>query len=429
MLAGCGGKPATTATSGNAASSSAEHAPAPDLSSEPNELVVISPHSKDIQYEFTRIFQQKFPEAKIKWINFGGSSDLLAFTLQQYKAKKEGGIGIDVFFGGGPQTFQELGSQGLLEKLPSTYDIPAEMNGVPLRGEKGDWVGAVLSGFGIMYNKPIVARDHLPVPATWADMGNPVLRNRIALADPRHSGSAHMAYEIMLQANGWKKGWEVFTAMAGNARSFAGEGSQVPNDVASGEAVMGPVIDFYAAAKISAAGPDKLAYVEPAGQSIVTPDPIAILRGAPHKDLAEKFIALVMSPVGQKLWMYKKGTPGGPENSELARKAILPALYKPLSPNSLIHENPFGQTNHFKFDPAKSAKRVRALDDLLGSVLIDNQDALKARWTETPDAAKLAFVPVSEEELTKLAEKWDDQTFRNAKIAEWNAAARKKFSR
>lgn len=434
MLAGCGGKSApgtgagnSSATSSAASSASGGSAAAPDLTSGPNELVVISPHSKDIEYEFDKIFEAKFPGSKIKWINFGGSSDLLAFVLNQYKGKKKGGIGIDVFFGGGPESHDEMEKQGILAKLPSTYDIPADMNGVPLRSRDGRWVGAVLSGFGILYNKPIITRDALPVPAAWADMGNPKLRNRIALADPRHSGSAHMAYEIMLQSNGWDKGWQILTAMAGNARSFAGEGSQVPNDVASGEAVMGPVIDFYGAAKIASAGPEKLAYVEPVGQSIVTPDPIAILRGAPHAELAEKFVALVMSPVGQKLWMYKKGTPGGPQNSELARKAILPVLYQPLSPNSIIQETPFGQKNHFKFDPQKSALRRRALDDLLGAVLIDNQDALKARWTKTPDAAKLAFVPVTEAELSKMAVKWDDPSFRNATIASWNKAARAKF--
>ena len=73
MLAGCGGKSTPGTAAGNsAAGSAAGHAPAPDLTSAPNELVVISPHSKDIEYEFDRIFEAKYPGSKIKWINFGG---------------------------------------------------------------------------------------------------------------------------------------------------------------------------------------------------------------------------------------------------------------------------------------------------------------------------------------------------------------------
>jgi ABC-type Fe3+ transport system substrate-binding protein len=271
-------------------------------------------------------------------------------------------------------------------------------------------------------------RDKLPIPQTWADLGNPKLNNRVALADPRHSGSAHMAYEIILQANGWQKGWQVLTAMTGNARSYGQSASRLLDDVASGEAVVAPAIDFYAASKIASAGEEKLGYIEPRGQRVITPDPIAIFRGAPNPELAKKFVAFLMSAEGQKLWMLKKGAPGGPQNSELFRLPAVPTVYKPLPKDSLIDGDPYMGKNDFEFDSKVSATRRRPLDDLLGAVLIDNQSAIKARWKSNPNASKIAFVPVTEAQLNTLAAKWGDQTFRNNQINQWKQAARAHFS-
>ncbi len=199
--------------------------------------------------------------------------------------------------------------KGLLAPLPSDYKVPARLNGVPLRGQKNTWVAAALSGFGILFNKTIAGRDRLPIPGTWADLGKPALRDRVALADPRNSGTAHQTYEIILQTNGWQRGWQTLTALAGNARSFGKSSSKLLQDVTSGEAAMSPAIDFYAATAIARAGEEKLGYIEPQGQRVVTPDPIAVLRDAPNATLAQEFVAYVMSPAGQKLWMLKKARP------------------------------------------------------------------------------------------------------------------------
>jgi ABC-type Fe3+ transport system substrate-binding protein len=393
-----------------------------------NEIVLVSPHSAEILKEFELAFNAKNPGIKIQVRDLGGSSQVLQSIHAQFVGKEPAqGIGIDVIFGGGSETHLDLEQSKLLEKLPSDYGIPAELNGVPLRGKDNVWAGAALSGFGLLYNKTIVERDKLPLPANWADLGNPKLRNRVILADPRKSGVAHMTCEIILQAYGWERGWEVLTSLAGNARSFADQSSQIPNDVSSGEAAVGPSIDFAAATKIESSE-GKLGYLDPKGQSIVTPDPIAILRGAPHKALAEKFVAFVLSPEGQKLWMLKKGTPGGPQNNSLYRKPVLPALYKPIPKNSLITTDPFASKNDFKFDSDKSSKRRLVLDDLIGAVLIDNHDAIKAQWAKNPDAKKLAFVPTTEAEVSALAEKWEDQTFRNEQISKWGEAARQHFA-
>jgi ABC-type Fe3+ transport system substrate-binding protein len=413
-VGGCGGQKTSSPTSG--ASTGADD----------NTLVIISPHGRETQSEFERAFKAKHPDVKFKWIDQGGSSDDLSFVLSRFKSVGDkNGIDIDVFFGGGMESFLELESHQLLQPLTSSYGVPQNLNGVPLRGKNNVWIGAALSGFGLLYNKEIMARDALPVPRLWADVGNAKLRNRIALADPRHSGSAHVAYEIVLQSSkGWDKGWQNLTAMAANARAFSPSSSGLLDDVSSGEAVVAPAIDFFAASRVERAG-GKLGYIEPEGQRVVTPDPIGVLRGAPHDKLAREFVAFVMSSAGQKLWMLPKGTSGGPHDNTLYRLAAVPAVYAEVKE---ARTNPFVGRNDFIYNADKGAARRRLVDDLIGAVLIDNLAALQKRAASTRDAASLAFVPVSEAQAAELSKKWGDTTFRNTTVAAWKEAARKHFS-
>jgi ABC-type Fe3+ transport system substrate-binding protein len=422
-LAGCGGQSASTPAAPHGAMQN------PPTKQSSTQLVIVSPHSDSIRAEFERAFKAKHPEVSIQWLNPGASSELLRFVLDQFKAKKnkDEGIGVDLFFGGGPETFIELDESGLLQKLPSDYKVPPALNGVPLRAKNNEWVGAALSGFGILYNKTIATRDHLPIPVTWADLGKKELLGRIELADPRKSGSAHVAYEIILQTNGWENGWKILAAMAGNSRAFIDSSSTLVNDVSSGEAVFVPAIDFYARAKIAASGKVKAGYVEPKGQSVVTPDPIGILRGAKNKKLAQEFVAFVLSPEGQKLWMLDKGAPGGPHAEALFRMGILPSLYQPLAKGSLITSNPFAVKNARSYNSAKAAARRQVLDDLIGATLIDNHDGLVGRQRAFGDLNQMMLAP-SEQDVTEASKQWGNAEFAQKKLGAWRDAAREKIS-
>ncbi|HEX8911454.1 MAG TPA: hypothetical protein VF796_03770, partial [Humisphaera sp.] len=89
----------------------------------------------------------------------------------------------------------------------------------------------------------------------------------------------------------------------------------------------GMAIDFYGRTEIESSGEDRVGYVEPAGATIVNPDPIAVARGAPHRDLALLFVEYVLSPDGQRLWNARVGSPGGPTQTALRRLPIVRGVY------------------------------------------------------------------------------------------------------
>jgi spermidine/putrescine-binding protein len=109
--------------------------------------------------------------------------------------------------------------------------------------------------------------------------------------------------------------------------------SKIVLDISMGDAALGMCIDFYGRFQsevIEASGRSgRIGFVLPRGGSSLGADPIGLLRGAPHRELALEFMRFVVSEEGQKLWGFRQGTPGGPERYALRRLPILKSLYAP----------------------------------------------------------------------------------------------------
>jgi ABC-type Fe3+ transport system substrate-binding protein len=406
-------------------------------------LVLISPHWEGIRYEFERAFKEHHYRetgrtVDFEWIDVGGTSETLRFLQSEFK-NKPAGTGIDIFFGGGLDPYLALKALNLLESyaLPERLleKIPPRLEGVPLYDPDYMWYGATLAGFGIVYNKVVLKLTKLPLITTWADLAAPAAFSWVGSSDPRKSGSVHMAYEVILQAYGWEKGWRIITALGANVRNFTNSASQTPKDVAIGEVAYGLAIDFYAWAQVNEAGADKIGFVMPANLTTIYPDGIAILKGAPNRDVAEAFIRFVMSAAGQKLWLMNRGAPDGPQRFQLNRFSVLPSLYEPPLPSTAVRLNPFSWQSDFAFDAKKGADRWAIVNDLIGALIIDQKELLNAAWkaaladglTEA-EWQRLAAMPISEDEALVLAKtKWQDPAFRNQKLNEWIRFARTKY--
>ena len=414
-----------------------------------NALVIISPHWEGVRKEFGDAFKNWYKakynkEAKIEWLDQGGSGDDLRFVKSEF-SKNPNTTGIDIFFGGGVEPHLELMKNGytLSYKLP--YEIlkliPKQISGMPIYDPAYNWYGACLSGFGIVYNKAVLKMMKLPEPKTWEDLANPELLGWVSSADPRHSGSIHMMYEIILQAYGWQKGFEIITKMGGNIKSFPKYASQTAKDVSSGQSAYGLAIDSYGWAQVAEVGEDKVGYIMPEKLTVINPDAIAILKGAPHPDMAKAFVNFVMSKDGQKLWMLRKGESGGPKEFDLDRLSVIPSLYTEFKDKSVIKVNPFAWKSTFKYSSEKGSLRYTILNDLIGALIIDTHQELESAWKAIIEGGmpgrrgdkekalkKFLELPASEDEILKLAkEKWNDPTFRNNKIKEWIIFAKNKY--
>lgn len=408
-------------------------------------LIVISPHNSSIRYEFgegfARWHQAQFGEpATVEWRNVGGTSDALRFVLSEFEAKPAG-IGIDCFFGGGPEPCLRLVERGLAVpfKLPDTVlaGIPQSANGVEIYDPEFRWYGAALSSFGILQNRRVVDRLQLPPAERWADLAAPGLCDWVAAGDPRRSGTMNNMYEACLQACGWERGWRLLAQVAGNVAQFDRLSSTTAKQVTLGEAGYGFAIDFYAFTQIAAAGRTNMTFVLPRDFTAISPDGIALLQGAPQAGLGGRFLTFVMGEAGQKLWHLPCGYPEGPRRFSIERMCVRPDLYARYREVSNVAFSPFDLSGGFRYDPRLAQARRDVMAALFGALFVDTHSELRAAWKaiiarglpET-DLSELGRVPLSESEAFELSRaEWNDPDFRTRQRILWQTWAQEKYRR
>lgn len=279
------------------------------------------------------------------------------------------GIGIDLVFGGGQYDSQRLADMGLLVPSglraahPDWFSgpeplIPGRIGGEVWADPQDRYVGVCLTAFGICANLrrwEDAMPPGMPPPTQWNDLGNPRLAGLVGAGDPSKSGSIAKAFEMLVQQQmalavarrkpaspadlqaaldeGWRNSMRLVKEIGANARYFTNSAGKVPSDVAAGDAAAGMCIDFYgrfqAGWEESQQGVEVVRYVTPAGGSSVSADPVGLLRGAPNRETAARFLEFLFSREGQRLWSRRVGAPDGPVRYALWRLPIRRDLYGP----------------------------------------------------------------------------------------------------
>jgi ABC-type Fe3+ transport system substrate-binding protein len=269
-----------------------------------NELYLITPVSKDVHDPVLKAFADY---AKKKWNVEVKTSAIPKGTPVAYGQILEwkGSPQADIFWGGEGILFDDLAGQGLLEKvqLPQAVwdEIPVSIGkpvALPIKDPNKFWVGTMLEPYGIIYQPKLLQRLGVEIK-DWDDLLNPKLKGQIAQCTPDRSSSSHATCEVVLQTYGWEKGWEWLTKLAANTGIFTARSRDVPNVVAKGEFAVGFGVPSYMAFA-EVLGGYELMYVYPTN-AYVTPEPMAVLKGAPHPKAAHAFIEFLVSEEGQKL--------------------------------------------------------------------------------------------------------------------------------
>ena len=356
------------------------------------------------------------------------------------------GCGIDLFLGGGTYDFDKqakagrIVDSGVLQRHPEWFTddvIPRTYAGEEYWDKEGRWTGCVLSAYGIIFNRDSLRRlgiEH--EPAQWTDLQDPRLMGEVALCDPTKSGSIAKAFENVIQQQmqrrllalekeqpalatkereaqavreGWLAGLRLMQIVGANARYFTDTSQKPPIDVAAGNCAVGMCIDFYGRQQEEAVrrrdnGSDRVGYVSPAGGSVSSVDPIALLRGAKNKAVALAFIDYVMSMDGQKLWDFKPGTPGGPERFALRRLPVRKDFYAEADFRSLRSDadEPFKQQDQLIYRTEWTGGVFREMAFIIRVMCQDTHGELVDAWREI-NAAPVAVRAEAMAVLTDLS--------------------------
>lgn len=390
-----------------------------------------------LKSEYLAAFRDYFERAGNSWsteIASGFTNNSSAkVTLAGQEARRtflnsDVGIGIDVIFGGGASDYQQLADAGYLvagspgddvgfrairKHHPDWFNdkvMPSSYSGEQYRDPEDRWVGVLLASFGIIYNTEVYQQlGDLPAPRQWPDLADPRLEGYLALADPTKSGSVAKAFELMIQQqmveafdtsdrtvgadaerraidNGWIKGLQLIQRLAGNARYFTDSAGKIGLEVARGDAAAGMAIDSYGRVLTEfvehESGSTRVRYVIPARGTSLSVDPVAMLRGAPHPELATAFLSFLLSSEGQKLWALKPGVPDGPKMFALRRFPVRRDIYSSSQPELFTEGkiDPYERISEFVYHPNWTQSLFSALRFMIRVMCIDPHDELREAW-------------------------------------------------
>ena len=406
-------------------------------------VIILTPHVDAIRHEFGRGFaawyREKFNEdVEVEWRNVGGTSDALRFLQSEFK-NKPGGIGLDIFFGGGQEPYLLLAEKNLALRYQPPADvmagIPQDLQGMDVYDRDYLWFGAALSSFGILQNTAAQRLLGLPLAKSWGDLADPKLRGWVGVGDPRNSGTMNVMFEAFLQAYGWEKGWRTLTQIGGNARRFDRLSSSTAKDVTLGETAYAFAIDFYGFSQISVAGRTNMTFALPQDFTAINADGMCLLKGAPNLTAAQRFLDFVLGEPGQKLWYLRRGEPGGPTQFSIERMPVRPDLYQRFREQSNIEFSPFDLKQSFVYNARLGRDRREVVAALVGALMVDTHTELQAAWQaiiqrglSPADLAELGRMPMTEKEALELAlGKWKDPALRNRLKIDWQTWAREKY--
>jgi ABC-type Fe3+ transport system substrate-binding protein len=340
---------------------------------------------------------------------------------------------------------------GLFAAPDGTVLIPEQFSGETCRTPT--LFGNAASMFGIVYNVDRLRALGVPAPPIrWADLADPIYAGTVGLADPTKSGSSAKAFEMIVQQSmreaaigagfdvaaiarfeaaiethaarlgrnyrrgdlppdvppeyqaalerGWVGGMLLIQRIAANARYFTDSASKVAIDVSMGDAAVGMAIDFYARYQAQVTGGPlgrpRMVYVTPVGGTSVSCDPVGLLRGAPHREVALRFIEYVLGEEGQQLWTYLPGTPGGPERHALRRLPVRRDFYPSAVPAMQAaferHRryaaddlgdpsiDPYQVARHFTYYPRWTGRHFGVQREIIRAMALDSGDDLRAAW-------------------------------------------------
>ena len=392
-------------------------------------LVIITPHHESIRLEFAEAFAAWW-KAKtgrsiyLDWRKPGGTSEIRMVLDAGFKAAEETqreGIGIDIFFGGGEPDFAGQAKYHrfvpleVFKKHPEWFGeagvIPETFTGERYYAADHTWVATCMSQFGICYNPDVLERLGIPEPTRWDDLGDPRYAGSLALADPTKSGSVARTFELILQdqmqrelalpgavpeaatAAGWEKGLQLIQRMAANARYFTDSAPKPPQDVGQGNAAAAMCIDFYGRSYerelTSADGRPRLKWIAPHAGTTLSGDPVAVLKGAPHPEIAQAFVEFCLTPEAQKLWFAKPGVPGGPIARALHRYPVRKDVYTPenLADSTMPDAHPYHDAGNFTYRPdLTGGKAFNTIRNLVKMMCIDSHEEMKDAWKAIRDA-------------------------------------------
>lgn len=152
-----------------------------------NQIVIYSPHGKELLDDFASRFEAANPGVQVKWLDMG-SQDVLD-RIRSEKSNPQ----ADLWWGAPSSFFMNAADEGLLQSYRPTW---ANLVDPSMRDSLDRWYGTYLTPEVIAFNSQVVTRD--TAPQDWDELLESEWKDKIAIRDPLASGTMRAIYSAMI---------------------------------------------------------------------------------------------------------------------------------------------------------------------------------------------------------------------------------------
>ncbi|NNF58340.1 MAG: extracellular solute-binding protein [Rhodothermaceae bacterium] len=246
------------------------------------QLVVYSPHGKELLEAYEAAFEAEHPDVDVVWLDMGAQDAYDRIRTERVNPQAS-------LWWGAPQTlFMQAAAEGLLAPYTPTWveAVPPEA-----RDPEARWFGTYFTPEVVAYNTE--ALDSTAVPTDWDAMLDSAWADRIVIRSPLASGTMRTIYGAMiLRQPTVEEGYRWLARLDQNTKAYTADPTQLYLKLARGEGDL----TLWNMPDIALQRDENgypFGYLVPAGGTPILVDAIAVVADAPNPERAQQFYEFV----------------------------------------------------------------------------------------------------------------------------------------
>ena len=248
------------------------------------QLVVYSPHGKEMLGEYEQLFEAANPEVDVRWIDMGGQDAYDRIRTERANPQ------ASIWWGGDGPTFSKAAAEGLLEPYrPSWADhVPEDAH------HAGDaWFATYLTPEVILFNTRTVSAEEQPTD--WDDLLEPEWKDRIIIRYPLASSTMRTIWgALIMRQPTVEEGYVWLARLDMNTKTYTADPTQLYLKIAreEGDVSLWNLPDTEIQAEINGY---PFGFALPSSGTPILNDGIALVAGGAHLNDAQAFYEFVTS--------------------------------------------------------------------------------------------------------------------------------------
>jgi iron(III) transport system substrate-binding protein len=207
---------------------------------------------------------------------------------------------FDIWWGGPIDSFVQAKKEGLIQAYNSP-NMANLLDQAKFKDSENYWAGIYAGSLGFATNKTwLEQHPGTKAPESWDDLLKPEFKGQVMVAHPSTSGTSYTALATILQIRGEEEGWKYIKQYASQVSQFTKSGAAPAKFVGQGEGAVAIVFSHDTVNEIENNKAPLLLTFPKEGTGFEIGG-MAIIKGAKHLDLAQKWFDWALTAEAQSL--------------------------------------------------------------------------------------------------------------------------------